>query len=221
MTKSFFSEAPGTEPAAVVFARAIDPEDQARADFYALLARLYAAAPDVALLQAIAGADELHVEEGSVEGETLAQAWQTLMAASSVMDAGAAAVEYLDLFVGVGASEVSPHASAYQKVPGRQPLVEVRAALARLGLARQPGSALYEDHLAAVLATMRVLITGVGAPQPVTFEQQREFFAAHVDPWVVSCCDAISTNAIANYYKRVAQFTQAFLAIERDSFAIG
>lgn len=209
------------EPAPVVFAPSIDPEDQARADFYALLARLYAAEPDAALLASIAAADELAVDEGNVEGETLAEAWRMLIAASAVMDAEAAAAEYVDLFIGVGASEVSPYASAYEKTPGRQPLVEVRAALAALGLSRQPGNALYEDHLAAVLATMRVLITGAGAPGSFTFDAQREFFAAHVDPWVTACCDAIYGRSIANYYKRVAQFTKAFMAIERDSFAIG
>lgn len=212
---------PGMEPAAVMFTPTLEPEDQARADFYALLARLYAAAPDAALLKTIAAADALHVDEGHVEGEALAQAWRTLIAASAVMDAEAAAAEYVDLFVGVGKSEVSPHASAYEKLPGRQPLVEVRAALARFGLARRAGETIYEDHLAAVFATMRVLITGVGAPGPVTVDQQREFFAAHIEPWVVSCCDAINSNAIANYYKRVAQCTKAFMAIERDSFAIG
>jgi TorA maturation chaperone TorD len=137
------------------------------------------------------------------------------------MDTEEAAAEYLDLFIGVGKSEVSPYASAYERVPGRQPLVEVRAALARLGLSRQPGNSLYEDHLAAVLATMRVLITGAGGPDSFTFDDQRAFFATHVDPWVISCCDAIYGCAIANYYKRVAQLTKAFVAIERDSFAIG
>ena len=208
------------EPAAVVFSASLEPEDRGRADFYALLARLYAAAPDAALLGSVAGADEIVADEGEPEGKPLAQAWRDLQAASAAMDPEAAAGEYLELFVGVGASEVSPHASAYDKVPGREPLVEVRAALNRLGLARAPGATLYEDHLASVLATMRVLITGVGAPHPVTIGAQREFFAAHVDPWVISCCDAIIDNAIANYYKRVAQFTKAFLAIERGSFAI-
>ena len=208
------------EPAPLVFAPSIDPEDQARADFYALLARLYAAEPDAALLASIAGADELAVDEGNVEGETLAEAWRMLIAASAVMDAEAAAAEYVDLFIGVGASEVSPYASAYEKTPGRQPLVEVRAALAALGLSRQPGNALYEDHLAAVFATMRVLITGAGA-ESFAFDAQRDFFAAHVDPWVDGCCDAIYGRSIANYYKRVAQLTKAFMAIERDSFAIG
>ncbi|MEP6997498.1 MAG: molecular chaperone TorD family protein [Betaproteobacteria bacterium] len=207
------------EPAAASIAT-IEPEDQARADFYALLARLYAAGPDAALLKSIAAADELQVDDGSTEGEALAEAWRMLIAASTVMDAEAAATEYVDLFVGVGASEVSPHASTFEKVPGRQPLVEVRATLARLGLSRQPGNPLYEDHLAAVFATMRVLITGVGAGA-FPFDEQREFFAVHVDPWVDSCCDAIKRCAIANYYQRVAQFTKAFMAIERDSFAIG
>jgi TorA maturation chaperone TorD len=209
------------EPSSVVLSPSIEPEDQARADFYALLAQLYAAEPDAALLRSIASADELQVDDGNVEGETLAEAWRGLIAASAVMDAEAAATEYLDLFIGVGASEVSPHASAYEKTPGRQPLVEIRAALAALGLSRQPGNSLYEDHLAAVFATMRVLITGAGTPGEFTFEQQRDFFAAHVDPWVGSCCDAIYGRAIANYYKRVAQLTKAFMAIERDSFAIG
>ena len=209
------------EPLPAVCTPSIEPEDQARADFYALLARLYAAEPDAALLRSIASADELQVDAGNVEGEALAEAWRRLIAASAVMDADAAATEYLDLFIGVGASDVSPHASAYEKTPGRQPLVEIRAALADLGLSRQPGNSLYEDHLAAVFATMRVLITGAGAPGEFTFEQQRDFFAAHIDPWVVLCCDAISGRAIANYYKRVAQLTKAFMAIERDSFAIG
>src|SRR6478752_7222482 len=107
------------EPSPVVFSPSIEPEDQSRADFYALLARLYAAEPDTALLRSIAAADELQVDDGNVEGETLAEAWRRLIAASAVMDAEAAATEYLDLFVGVGASEVSPYASAYEKTPGR------------------------------------------------------------------------------------------------------
>lgn len=209
------------ESSAVVLTPTIEPEDQARADFYALLARLYAAEPDAELLQSIATADELQIDDGNVEGETLAEAWRMLIAASAVMDPEAAGTEYLDLFIGVGASEVSPHASAYEKVPGRQPLVEIRTALARLGLSRQVGNALYEDHVAAVFATMRVLITGAGTPGSFTFDDQRAFFAAHVDSWVDSCCDAIKGRTLANYYKRVAQLTKAFMAIERDSFAIG
>ena len=48
------------------------PEDAARADFYALLARLWHAGPDAGLLAAIAAADEI-VAEGDQAG--LADAW--------------------------------------------------------------------------------------------------------------------------------------------------
>ena len=47
------SEAP------LVLQRRLEPEDQARADFYALLARLFTDAPDAALLAGIAHAAAL------------------------------------------------------------------------------------------------------------------------------------------------------------------
>jgi TorA maturation chaperone TorD len=198
----------------------LEPEDQARADFYALLARLYAAPPDAALLSAIAAADELPAAAGSAVGDALAQAWRALIDASAAIDVEAAAAEYQDLFIGVGKSEVSLHASAYVKSPGETPLVAVRTTLARLGLARQTGVNVYEDHLAAVCETMRALITGAGVPAGFTLAQQRDFFAGHVQTWITSCCDAIDKNAIADYYRVVAQFTQCFVAIERDAMAI-
>jgi TorA maturation chaperone TorD len=196
------------------------PEDQARADFYALLARLYAEAPDAALLSSIATGGELAADAESEDGRALAESWRKLIAASMAMDAAAAADEYQNLFVGVGKSEVSAHASSYLKAPGRTPLIEIRGSLAKLGLARQSGVNMYEDHLAAVCETMRALITGAGQGEPYAFAEQREFFEYHVGPWVFDCCTAIQNSPIANYYRRVAEFTQLFMIIERDSFAI-
>ena len=46
--------------ATVAFAPAIEPEDQVRADFYALFARLFFAAPDAALLSTMGSAPFLH-----------------------------------------------------------------------------------------------------------------------------------------------------------------
>ena len=199
---------------------AVASEDQARADFYALLARLYAAAPDAALLSSIAACDELSADAASEGGRALADAWRKLIAASTAMDPAAAADEYQNLFIGVGKSEVSVHGSAYVKSPGTSPLIEVRASLAKLGLARQSGVNVYEDHLATVCETMRTLITGAGQVEPFAFVEQREFFESHVKPWVFNCCTAIQKSPVANYYYRVAEFTQVFMAIERDSFAI-
>jgi TorA maturation chaperone TorD len=199
------------------------PEDQVRADFYALLSRLYAAAPDTALLRTIADAGELPAVDGQDANGGLASAWRMLGRASQAMDPRAAAQEYQELFVGVGKSEVSLYASSYVPSVGTNALVEMRARLARLGLARKPGVSMYEDHLAAVCEIMRVLIVGVPgteAAPPRPLVEQREFFGMHVAPWVFACCSAIRTCPIANYYRRVAEFTEFFMAIERDSFAI-
>ena len=67
----------------------VSPEDHGRANFYALISRLFADAPDQALLQAIAGSPPLVSDDN---GEPLALAWSKLISASSVMDADAAQI---------------------------------------------------------------------------------------------------------------------------------
>ena len=198
----------------------IPAEDEARSNFYALLARLYAGAPDAALLRAIAQARELSIETSDETARGLAEAWRTLTAASAAMDPEAAAQEYVDLFVGVGRSEVSLHAAEYLRSTGGSVLAELRAELARLGLSRQAGVSVFEDHLAAVLETMRVLVAGAPGIEPRAPAEQSVFFEHYVSSWVPRCCAAIIAVPIANYYRRVAEFTACFVAIERDSFAI-
>ena len=213
--------ADGMQAAPVLFTHRVEPEDQARADFYALLARLFRAAPDAGLLAAIAAADELQVAPGSEHGDALASAWRVLVTASSIMDAGAAKEEYQALFIGVGQSEISLHGAAYAKAASGGPLlVQVREALAKLELTRQASTTVYEDHLAVLFETMRVLILGTGRAQPLAIEDQCDFFCANIAPWATDCCTAICAKGVANYYVRVAQFTSFFVAVERDSFAI-
>ena len=206
--------------ATVTLRHEIEPEDQARAEFYALLARLFADAPDASLLAAIAAAPALEParrSDDSVDG--LAPAWDAVRAASAVADPAAVRDEFQTLFVGVGRSEVSLYASHYLGSHSGRPLAELRATLARLGLARRPESNEFEDHLSLVLETMRMLVTGDDERDPASLEEQRAFIDRHVLPWVQDCCIAISLNSVANYYRRVAEFTQCFVALERDSFA--
>ncbi len=204
----------------------IEPEDQARADFYALLARLFADAPDRALLAAIAAAPPLAPAtivdaEAALPAERLAAAWDALRAASAAMDPEAARLEYDALFVGTGACEVNLHAShGLTGFMMEKPLADVRADLARLGLARAPSATLVEDHLSALCETMRALIAGQDERRPSPVSDQRAFFERFIAPWALQCCDAIAAHAIANYYGRVGQFAYAFLAIERDSLAL-
>jgi TorA maturation chaperone TorD len=212
------------ETAPITMQRRLAPEDEARAGFYALLARLFADAPDAALLAAIAAAQPLDADarnDEPVVPEGLPAAWDALRAASAAMDPDAAAQEYTDLFVGVGRSEVNLHASHW--LTGHmmeRPLAELRSRLAAMGLGRQPGVVMLEDHLSACLETMRILVAGHGERNPATLADQRAFFEAHVSGWAFGCCAAIIDCSVANYYRRVAEFATYFLALERDSLAM-
>src|SRR5258708_1785121 len=161
------------ESVPITFGEHLAPEDQARADFYALLSRLFAQAPDAALLTTIAGASPLaSAEEGEgAASAALATSWAALVSASAEADAQSVADEYQTLFVGVGQSEVSLHGSTYVKAKNGGPLlVQVRASLNQLHLARQPGVTMFEDHIAAVCETMRVIIGGDGRADGFAFD---------------------------------------------------
>lgn len=197
----------------------VSPEDQARAGWYALLARLLADGPDEKLLQAIAGADEMI---GADDDAPLAIAWNKLQQAAVAIKAEAAQDEHQTLFVGVGASEVSPYASHYiNYVDGTQFLVALRGELIKLGLAAHHGSSQAEDHMAAVLDVMRFLAAGDGETPPANVAVQESFLRQFVASWQHKFFTAVEASKTANFYKRVARFALAFLAAEAESFELG
>jgi len=207
------------KPAATVTLRpALAPEDATRAHVYALLSRLYGGGVEAALLTALGKSAPWAVEAAN----PLAAAWNGLIVASSATDVDAVEQEYTELFVGVGRSEVDLHASHWMtEAASEKPLVAVRSDLARLGLARVAGSTLYEDHLSVLCETMRMLVAGDGDRGPSDIAVQRAFFDRHVASWVFACCDAVCQCPLANYYAHVAKFTSLYMAVERDSLAIG
>ena len=196
----------------------VSPEDHGRANFYALISRLFADAPDQALLQAIAGSPPLPSDD---TGDPLSLAWSKLIAASSVMDAEAAREEYDALFIGVGKAPVNLHASHH--LTGfmmETPLAEVRGTLATLGFARLETQTVVEDHLAALCEVMRLLIVGADGVSPAALSTQKQFFETHIATWYELCCTAIMKSSLANYYGVVAKFVSSFLLVEREGFAI-
>jgi TorA maturation chaperone TorD len=206
------------EAAALRFVHPLAPEDRARANFYAVLAALFRDAPDARLLGVIGAADELPT---AASGD-VPDRWNRLIAACRAMDAEAAQQEYWDLFVGTGKSEVNLHASHW--LTGfmmEKPLVELRDDLARLGLGRRRDSTMLEDHVSALFETMRLLIEGADDREPAGVAEQKAFFERHLAPWLTDLCTALKQNPLANFYRPVSEFTESFVAIERDSFAIG
>jgi TorA maturation chaperone TorD len=197
--------------------RRIDPEDQARADFYAVLSRLFGDAPDASLLRALGSAERM----SEAEAHPIARAWNRLLDASAAMDPEPAAQEYTDLFIGVGKCEVNLHASHWETgFMAEKPLADLRSELAALGLGRRGSATMLEDHLSALCETMRLLIAGDESRPPASIDVQRNFSRKRLFPWVFACCAAIENSSIANYYVRVAEFSSLFMALERDSLAM-
>jgi TorA maturation chaperone TorD len=193
-------------------AAAASQDDRARADFYALISRLFYAGPDTGLLAAIAGADEIASED---QNSPLAQTWRSLVSAAAAMDAEAAREEYDSVFIGTGKAEITPYVSYYIAQSMKESvLVRLRAELAEMGLARERGAAEYEDHFSGLCEVMRHLI--LLDSSDVEVQTQKAFFMAYVAPCYSSFCAAVIASPKTNFYRHVARFTKAFLDVELD-----
>jgi TorA maturation chaperone TorD len=207
--------APVTDQAATLaYSQPRLQEEEGRANFYALLARLFYAGPDAALLAAISRADELVAEGSRV---ALADAWNALAAASVAVDAESAQLEYDAVFVGTGKAPVTPYASFYLVETGREKLLAgLREALDAMGLARAEGAHEPEDHIAGLCDVMRLLIAA-GADEEALAEQ-RMFFNRYLRGSYPALCDAVEACDAADYYRSVARFARAFMDVEVESF---
>lgn len=188
-------------------------EDRARAEHYALIARLFHAAPDAALLAALVQAGRTL---GGAAGE-LPRAWAALAAAAQAMPWQAVADEFDALFVAVGKPAVMCNGSWY--LTGflqEEPLAELRDDLAELGLGRRPGVTETEDHIGALAEVMRHLV--LTGPDAAGLERQRHFFRRHLAPWYGQFAGALAAAEGADFYAKVAGLLAAFLDIERQAF---
>lgn len=207
--------------AAVPVALPLPSEDQARSDLYALAARLLLAPADAVLLRGLAAAEPI----ASTGAEhSLADAWEKLTQAASVMDADAAAEEFDTLFISSGTPALNPYGSLYLSgFMNDTPLAELRADLARFGVKRVRGVFESEDHLGALCETMRVLIAGGPGRtgiQRQPLAEQKAFFEARIAPWYARCLDDMKNAEGANFYRLIAGFVSALLAIEAEAFAV-
>lgn len=189
-------------------------EDQARADHYALIAQLFYAPPDAALLAELAGTG---AALGQGEGP-LAEAWKALAAQAAHLDAAAVAAEYEKIFLAISKPEVMLYGSFYQTgFLNEEPLADLRDDLIKLGLGRRDGVGETEDHVAALAEVMRHLI--VTGPDEAGLNRQFEFFTRHLQPWYGALCDALAVAPQAEFYKRVGALTRAYFDIEREAFS--
>ena len=198
----------------VRFSSADGGEELARAELYGLLAQLWIAPPDEALLQQF----KVAVTQAPEAGGHLEAPWQALVGAMRHTTAPAAAEEYDALFGGIGKPEVFLYGSYYLSgFLNEKPLALLRADLGQLGLARDESRGETEDHVAYEFETMRYLIAGDDVAV-CNLEQQRRFFRAHVQPWVAQLCDAVQAHPRADTWRAVAEMTRQFIAVETQGF---
>jgi TorA maturation chaperone TorD len=203
---------------AVATASANDPstevpeEELFRAQLYRLMARLLAAPPHADLLAALQGL-------GSDSSE-LGEAFAELGRAARTTTPARVAEEYQDLFIGLGRGELLPYGSFYRTgFLQEKPLAELRADLARLGIARVAEVKEPEDHIAALCEVIAGLIDGgFGGRQTLTV--QRGFFDKHLAPWAGRFFGDLETAATADFYRRVGRVGTLFMGVETTAFAM-
>jgi len=189
------------------------PEDQARADFYGLLARLFLSPPDAALLDALAANSSLGE---SSDGQPLDAAWEKLSLTARLLPTAQVVEEFNALFISTGAPKISPYGSIY--LAGflhEKPLALLRADLAKLGLGRRAGASETEDHLGVLCETMRQLIV-----RRSSLQAQQNFFGQHVASWYAACLKQMHQAEGAQFYARVAELADSFFLIEQEAFAL-
>jgi TorA maturation chaperone TorD len=193
---------------------ALTPEDAGRRDCYAMLARLFYAAPDQALLSAVAMAG---AEAG--EGE-VAKALNALALAARGADADRERQRFDDLFIGTGKAPVTLYLSHYLVETGREKiLVRLRDDLTAFGLARKDAVREPEDHLAALCELMRHLV-GQGSSE-ASLGRQRDIFERYLARGFGPLCDAITGAADPGpFFASAAAFAKAFLTVEAEGFAM-
>jgi TorA maturation chaperone TorD len=192
------------------FVPTLPPEEEARANFYGLLARLFYAPPDALLLEALAGADDMEADD-----DGFALAWRDLSRAAGAANLDAVREEYDAAFVGTGKSPVTLYTCAYTlRYSNEAPLAELRGMLRALGLARRERVSEPEDHMAALCDTMRHLVAG----QQKSLEDQARFFSKWIWPAAQPLCAAVEASEVTAFYKSVARFAKCFLQLEHDAF---
>lgn len=192
----------------------IAAEEQARADCYGLIARLFHAAPDAQLLAQLLEAPEAGSTEAPGDAP-MAAAWHAMVSACREASPAMLDDEHTGLFIGTGKAEVTPYLSHYVlRHANDSPLVELRAHLAAWGIGRREAATEYEDHVSSVCETMRYVI----AVQQRPLSEQKVFFERFVYRGLVAFCGAVRVSKQGRFYRHVAQFASAFVEVEKSAF---
>ncbi|MSQ56864.1 MAG: molecular chaperone [Limnohabitans sp.] len=189
-------------------------EETARAELYGLFSVLFYATPTDDLLAQI----RLAPTEAPAAGGFLEEPWRQLVGMARNMNDADIRAEHDSLFGGVGKPEVYLFSSHY--IAGflnEKPLIQLRNDIAALGLARNESMNETEDHISYLTEVMRFLIAGDDVAVS-NLSQQSQFFAAHLQPWAMDLCDALTAHPRAKFYGALSKLLRDFLNVEAQAF---
>jgi TorA maturation chaperone TorD len=178
-----------------------------RAQHYGFLARMLAGAPSANVLAEVAG----------MKGNdtVLGQAYDALARTAAATTPKQVEREFFELFIGVGRGDLLPYGSFYLTgFLNERPLADLRADLARLGIARAEGRYEPEDHIAVLCEVMAGMALGDIAGD------QAAFFERHIAPWAAQFFDDLAIAPSALFYRPLAEIGRLLLDIEARAFAL-
>lgn len=188
----------------------VSPEDLLRADMYDFLSAFLARPPSGILL----------TQSAKLEGDDseIGRGIAALARLADAVDPRDAQSEFNALFIGLGRGELLPHGSYYLTgFLNEKPLARLRADMARLGIEREENVYEPEDNIASVCEMMSGLIRGrFGAP--ATISEQKEFFEAHLAPWVELFFKDLESAETSVLYAPIGTIGRAFTSIEQNGF---
>ncbi len=126
--------------------------------------------------------------------------------------------DYADLFLNAGQNPAFPYESCYksgQPLIMQQPVVDMRAALSKAGMKKNPDYKDLEDHIAVELALMRHHVEEAAELEGKKALAQFDFLNAHLLGWTVEFCAVLTHSAKTDFYRGLAEITMSFLFNER------
>ena len=192
---------------------ALQEEDQLRARFYGLFARLLAQPMSTETIQFVRDLEGGDGEFGAAIATFAAMAQRSTEAA--------ACDEYTRLFYGDGSGgELLPYTSHY--LTGflyERPLADLRRTLSEIGIAPADGLTEPEDHIAFLCEVMYGLIIGTWDASPDA-ACQKTFFENHIAPWAGRFFADLEKAEQAALYMPLGTMGRLFMAIEAEAFAM-
>lgn len=182
-----------------------------RANNYYLFSLLLSAPPNSEILQQVA---QLGVPESQAINPFLIKLNALARAAKEHPDIEVLDDEYHDLFIGVGRGELVPYGSWY--ITGMlmdKPLSLLRQDLKALGIERIESSKEPEDHIAALMDIMGIVIE---SGEEFQFKTQQTLFSRHVKPWARRFFKDLTQARKANFYSKVGEFGIEFINFETE-----